>query len=67
MTHTQEQVQAEKYIRAIRNQVKRNYAEAYRDFLLADQVGDNPPDYTGLSGMAAQCVRLRLHKIMGRA
>lgn len=58
--------EAEKYIRAIRNQAKRTYAEAYRNFLLANQADENPPEYTGLSGMAAQCVRLRLHKMLER-
>jgi hypothetical protein len=52
-----------RYIRAIRNTDKREYAIRYLDYLRAYQP-DPEPERMGLSTMAAQAVRMRLHEIL---
>lgn len=53
--------QSLKYVKSIRNNFKRSYATRYRDWLLAGERGA-APEPTGLTPMAAQAVRLRLHE-----
>jgi len=61
MTLIQRQNTARVYIEKIRNPVKREYAKQYWLFLKG-QVAQ--PEYSGLSYMAAQAVRLRLSELM---
>ena len=51
----------EKYIRSVRNALKKDYATRYWAFLSAGgSSGENGPDRGKLSAMAAQSVRLEL-------
>ncbi len=51
-----------RYIRAIRNTDKREYAVRYLDYLRAYGADPEP---VNISYMAAQAVRMRLHQLIG--
>lgn len=51
-----------RYIKRIRNMQKREYAIQYLEYLRAYRRDDPEPD--GISLMAAQGVRLQLHKLL---
>ena len=58
---------ADRYIRALRNSAKREYAIAYRSYLTDDRAAFVEPKLTGkLSYMAAQAVRMHLDSIFTR-
>jgi hypothetical protein len=57
---------AERYIKAIRNDQKRAYAKAFLDWMRHGEQGD-PPHPAGLSTMAAQAVRMNLRDYEPRA
>ena len=53
---------ADAYIDGLRNRPKRSYAIAYWSWVVDGRRGDQPPRSAGLSYMAAQAVRINLHK-----
>jgi hypothetical protein len=60
----EDQMTVEQYVNAIRNEVKRAYAENYLAYLRGHIQGE--PDRTAyaLSAMAAQAVRMQLHELL---
>jgi len=54
---------AQTYVRRIKNALKRDYAQAYLNFLRGD--ASEPFVPTKLSVMAAQAVRMHLNVILG--
>ena len=54
---------AERYVRSIRNEVKRDYAAEFFLWLIGER--KSQPDYA-CSYMAAQAVRAALHKILDK-
>ena len=51
-----------RYVKSIRNPLKREYAKAWLRFLTCG--GEEPLDPQGLSYMAAQAVRLNLRELV---
>ena len=60
-------VRASEYIESLRHHAKRRYAHAYYQHLRCPEHlrPKNGPEYSGLSCMAAQAVRMNLDEIMG--
>ena len=55
--------EATEYVRRLRNKAKQEYAIRFHAYLIAGKVGPEPPRPLGLSGMAAQAVRLHLYTL----
>ena len=53
--------QAQRYVRSVRNEAKREYAAEFLRWLMGERT--EPTEY-GCSYMAAQAVRSRLHTIL---
>ena len=51
------------YVRRIRNPLKQAYAQAYASFVATGGGVHEPAQPTGLSYMAAQAVRMDLHRM----
>lgn len=54
----------ERYIRAIRNQHKRDYAQRYLAYLRGELRNEPQGSAAGISAMAAQAVRLQLGELV---
>ncbi len=64
MDYTERELIAGCYVRRIKNDAKRSYAEAYLAWLRGGEIGDSP-EYTDLSYMVAQAVRMQLREAYG--
>ena len=56
------QIDARRYISAIRNAAKQEYAHAYAAWMDGDRTGPEPDRPEGLSFMGGQAVRLNLYE-----